>query len=384
MTRQADWDPLAPHVLVNPTATYDDLRRGCPVAYSEKLGWSLFRHADVLRVLHDTETFSSVVSPHLAVPSGMDPPRHAAYRRIVETYFSPPKMALFEPVCREIARDLVERLPRPGVTDMMADFAHHFALHAQCAFTGWPLEIRNRLHDWLTRSQAATLAEDRQAADSLAQEFEDIVEAQLELRRAAGPQAPDDPTTGLLRETVDGRPLSLQEITSILRNWTAGELATIAASIGILISSLARDPALQDELRKAPAGLPAAIEEILRIECPLLTNRRKVRKNTVIGGRTLTAGERVTVIWGAANRDETVFELPDEFHPDRDQHDNLLWGAGIHVCPGAPLARMELKVVMECLLEGIPSWSLVSAERPTLAVLPATGFAGLPIQLDCT
>ena len=382
MTKQADWDPYSPQVLADPIVAYDDLRRGCPVAYSEKLGWSLFRHADVLAALHDTNTFSSVVSSHLAIPSGMDPPAHTSYRRIVESYFGPQQILRFEPVCRQIARQLVERLPRPGVTDIMAHLAHPFALHVQCAFAGWPLEVTDTLRDWMSRSQAATLAGDGKAADSLAQEFESFVTAQLEARRAVGSEAPDDPTTGLLRETVDGRSLSVQEITSILRNWTAGELATISAAIGILVGFLARTPALQHDLRKAPSGLPEAIEEILRIEAPLPSNRRKVLKDTVVGGRTLHAGERVHVMWAAANRDETVFEHPEEFHADRNQRENLLWGAGIHICPGAPLARMELRVVMECLLEGIPGWRLSEAQTPTLAVYPAAGFASLPIHLD--
>ena len=382
MTRDADWDPLAPEVLADPTAAYDDLRRGCPVAYSEKLGWSVFRHADVLEVVHDTEAFSSVVSSHLAVPSGMDRPTHTPYRGLVESYFTAPKMAKFEPTCRQIARERVRRLPRPGGIDLMADFAHPFALDAQCAFTGWPREVQDRLRDWLSRSRQATLAGDRQAGDVLGQEFESIVEAQLESRRAAGPQAPDDPTTGLLADTIDGRALSLEEITSILRNWTAGELTTISASIGILVCFLARDTNLQKELRRSPAGLPAAIEEILRIEAPLLCNRRKVVKDTVLAGRTLAAGERLAVMWAAANRDEAVFEHPETFRPDRDQQHNLLWGAGIHVCPGAPLARLELRVVMECLLEGILGWRLATNEPPPLAVYPSAGFERLPILLD--
>ena len=382
MTRDADWDPLAPEVLADPTAAYDDLRRGCPVAYSEKLGWSVFRHADVLEVVHDTEAFSSVVSSHLAVPSGMDRPTHTPYRGLVESYFTAPKMAKFEPTCRQIARELVGRLPRPGGIDLMAEFAHPFALDAQCAFTGWPREVQDRLRDWLSRSQQATLAGDRQAGDDLGREFESIVEDQLESRRAAGSQAPDDPTTGLLAETIDGRPLSLEEITSILRNWTAGELTTISASIGILVCFLARDTTLQEELRRSPAGLPAAIEEILRIEAPLLCNRRKVVKDTVLSGRTLAAGERLTVMWAAANRDEAVFEHAETFRPDRDQQHNLLFGAGIHVCPGAPLARLELRVVLECLLEGIPGWRLATNEPLPLAVYPSAGFERLPIHLD--
>jgi cytochrome P450 len=382
MIKDNDWDPLAPGVLADPTAAYDDLRRGCPVAYSEKLGWSVFRHADVLGVVHDTETFSSVVSTHLAVPSGMDRPKHTPYRGLVESYFTAPKMAKFEPTCRKIAQERVRSLPRPGGIDLMADFAHPFALDVQCTFTGWPQEIQDRLRDWLSRSQQASVAGDRQASDILGQEFESIVEAQLKSRRAAGSQAPDDPTTGLLAETIDGRALSLEEITSILRNWTAGELTTISASIGILVCFLARDTTLQEELRRSPAGLPAAIEEILRIEGPLLCNRRKVVKDTVLAGRTLAAGERLAVMWAAANRDETVFEHPETFRPDRDQQHNLLWGAGIHQCPGAPLARLELRVVLECLLEGIPGWRLSTNEPLPLAVYPSAGFERLPIHLD--
>jgi cytochrome P450 len=369
-------------MLANPSVTYDDLRRGCPVAYSEKLEWSLFRHADVLEAVRDTETFSSVVSPHLAVPSGMDPPTHTAYRKIVKSYFGPERVMSFEAVCRTLARQLVQRLPRHGVTDIMADLAYPFALEVQCAFTGWPPEVADTLRDWMSRSQAATLAGDKTTAQALAQEFESLVSVQLEARMAAGSQAPDDPTTGLLKETVDGRSLSLVEITSILRNWTAGELATISAAIGILVWYLADKTDLRRDLRKAPSELPAAIEEILRIEAPLPANRRKVVKDTVIGGRILHAGECVNLMWPAANRDETVFEHPEAFHSDRNQRDNLLWGAGIHICPGAPLARMELRVVLECLLEGVPSWGLSETETPIRAVYPAAGFARLPIQIQ--
>ena len=101
-----------------------------------------------------------------------------------------------------------------------------------------------------------------------------------------------------------------------------------------------------------------------------------------MGGRTLAAGERVTLMWPAANRDELVFERAEEFCPGRDQGPNLLWGAGIHVCPGAPLARMELRIVLECLLAGTQEWSLVAAAPPTPALYPAAGWAILPIQLS--
>src|SRR5450755_3051536 len=100
---QPDWDPKSDVVLRDQLAAYDEMRERCPVAYSDFLSWSLFRHEDVVRVLNDHDTFSNAVSKHLSVPDGMDPPEHTEYRRIVESYFRPELMEAFEPQFRAIA-----------------------------------------------------------------------------------------------------------------------------------------------------------------------------------------------------------------------------------------------------------------------------------------
>ena len=115
-----DWDPTSPEIQRDQRAAYDEMRRRCPVAYSEFLGWSLFRHEDVTRVLLEYETFSSAVSQHLSVPSGMDPPEHTAYRRIIEPYFAPNRMQAFEPECRGLAQNVVQDLSGRGQTEFMA------------------------------------------------------------------------------------------------------------------------------------------------------------------------------------------------------------------------------------------------------------------------
>ena len=127
-----DWDPKSNEVMRDQRAAYDDMRRRCPVAHSEFLGWSLFRHEDVTRVLHDHETFSNAVSQHLSVPNGMNPPEHTAYRRIIEPYFSPERMTAFEPVCRDIVVKLVRDLSALGKVEFMADMALPFAEQVQC------------------------------------------------------------------------------------------------------------------------------------------------------------------------------------------------------------------------------------------------------------
>ena len=109
---QPDWDPRSEATLHDQIAGYDQMRRRCPVAYSDYLHWSLFRHADLLRVLNDPDAFSNAVSNHVSVPNGMDPPEHTKYRKTIEPYFAPEQMQRFEPICRNIAADLGSRLPQ--------------------------------------------------------------------------------------------------------------------------------------------------------------------------------------------------------------------------------------------------------------------------------
>lgn len=133
---------------------------------------------------------------------------------------------------------------------------------------------------------------------------------------------------------------------------TVGEIGTISAGVGILAHYVAEHGELQKQLRAEPNLLPPAIEEILRIFGPLVANRRFTTQPVEIGGRTTGEGERITLMWMSANRDKSVFDEPEQFRLDRDQSKSLLWGAGIHACPGAPLARLELRVFVEELLSG--------------------------------
>jgi cytochrome P450 len=377
-----DWDPRSQTVLDDQIAAYDRMRERCPVAYSDYLHWSLFRHADVVRVLNDHETFSNAVSRHLSVPNGMDPPEHTGYRKIVEAYFGPQRMQAFEPVCREIAVDLANDLPDEGETELMDGLAQNFALRVQCAFMGWPEDLHEPLRQWVLKNQAATLGGHRAATAAVALEFDSYIRELLNQRREAGSEAPDDTTTDLLKERVDGRPLTDEEIVSIIRNWTVGELGTISASVGIVAHYLAERPELQRQLREQPSLLPAAIDEILRLHAPLIANRRVTTRAVEIGGRELEAGERVTLIWASANRDEAVFGDPDELRLDRDPSLNLLYGAGIHVCPGAPLARLELRLVIEELLARTRRIALAPGKPPVRAMYPGSGFSSLPLWVQ--
>lgn len=368
-------------VSKDPIAAYDQIRQRCPVAHDERLHWTLFKHEDVVKVLNDPKTFSNAVSRHVSVPNGMDQPEHTVYRVLIEPYFNEKRLAAFEPVCREIAADLVRQSHQNQEFEFVSGFAQIYAVRVQCAFLGWPESMHEPLNQWVRKNHQATLAQDRQAMSEIAVEFDGYIRALLEERRKAGKNAPKDLTTALMHETVNGQPISDEAIVSILRNWTVGELGTIAASVGIVVKYLAERLKLQHQLRYKPQLIPAAIDEILRIHPPLIASRRVVTKPVTIAGHSIEAGERLTLLWASANRDEAVFGNPDEFRNDRDPSQNLLYGAGIHACPGAPLARLELRLIMEELLKGTSRFALGENAEPVHAVYPAGGFDSLPIKL---
>ena len=368
------WDPSSPEVRRDQVAAFDDMRARCPMAHSDQLHWSVFGHRDVSRVLHDPATFSSAVSAtHVSVPNGLEGALHAEFRRIIDPYFAAQEMAAFEPKCRALAIAAVERLPSNHDVEVMAEFAPRYALAALSLFLDWPREFQQPLMHWIRRNQQARCSGDAAAMRAVAAEFDGYVREVLVLRRRGVVEQENDVVTRLLSERVHGRAITDEELVSLLRVWTAGELATVAASVGILVGYLAGHAGFQAKLRAHPAILPEAIDEILRIHPPLLTSRRKTLRETHIGGQTIPAGEILTLMWATANRDPAVFAEPAKMRLDRNPADNLLYGAGLHACPGAPLSRLTLRVLVEELLR---SWRIQPATTivPVNAFYPAAGF----------
>lgn len=375
-----DWDPAAEAVQRDQVAAYDALRQRCPVVHSQSQGWSLLRHHDVLAALLNPETFSSRVSVHVAVPNGMDPPEHGAFRAVVDRAFTPGLGAAFEPRLRRVATDLLaEALDDGDEVEVMAAIGEPFAARAQCAYLGWPAAVVGSLQAWAADSAHATRARDRAQLDRVAARFDAIILGILDITRAQGPQAPDTLTARLLAEEVDGRPLTDAQLVSMLRNWTAGELGTIAAAVGIIAAFLADQPELQQLLRDQPDLRQRAMDEMLRIEAPLIANRRRTTRPVSVGGQAIPAGQPVTLLWPAAQRDPEVFADPTEFRLDRDPGDNLLYGRGPHYCPGEGLARLELGVLLDELLRAVPAFRRPAGTQPVRATYPAGGFSEVRI-----
>lgn len=353
----------------------------CPITHDATRGWSIHGHPEVMQILADHETFSNRVSQRLSVPNGMDPPDHARYRRVIERFFTPERVAAFEPHCRAIANRLASAVAEDSPVDLMARFASPFAAEVQCAFLGWPLELGSWLQDWTAHNQAATRQQERARLAELAQELAAVIDTQLAARRRDGVTADADITAELLHAHVDSQPLKTEEIVSILRNWTAGEVGTISAAVGIVARFLAEHPALQDQLRAEPQWLPDAIDEILRLDGPLPSNRRRATCPVDLAGVRIEPGDRLSLIWPAANRDPRVFDEPDQFRWHRNPDDNLLYGAGIHFCPGASLARLELRVALEELLRATSAIELVPDHPAEPVAWPGAGFELLPLHL---
>ena len=291
-------------------------------------------------------------------------------------------MDAFEPICRAIVGDLIQDVLARDDVELMDELALLAAVRTQCAFLGWPPKLHGPLIEWTRKNSQAALAQDKRALSSLAREFQDFMVDLLEQRRQTGAQPEDDVTAALMQEKVGPQSLSDMDISSILRNWTVGEIGTIAAAIGILVHYLAQHQELQERLRAQPSLLPLAIDEMLRIHGPLIANRRITTRPVEIGGRAIDAGERVSLNWISANRDDRVFDDANAFSLDRDPTNNLLYGAGIHVCPGAPLARMQLRVMLEELLKRARGIALNTESLPTPAVYPASGFTTLPMRIS--
>ncbi len=372
-----DWDPRDAAVLEDQRAAYDGMRARCPVAHSEFLGWSVFGHGDVVRVVSDPGTFTSATK-RLAIPNGMDPPEHTAYRAVLEPSFTPERMAAFEPRSRQLASALLDRLVGRSEIEAIEAFVNPFAHQALCAFMGWPVEHWNRTSVWTHGNQEAAFRQDREAGAALAREFATYVTGILAARRADG--SSDDLMTELIQTTVHDEPLTADQIVSSLRTWTAGH-GTVAAAIGILIRYLAEHFDLQDQLRAEPVLLDRAIAEILRTDGPLVANPRTAARDIQIGGRTISAGERISLMWIAANRDPAVFAIAEQVDLDRPDADNLLFGAGIHRCLGEPLARLNLRVAVDELLRRTSRFELAGSEPPARQVYPSNGLGSLWMRL---
>ncbi len=329
------------------------------VAYSTANGgqWLVFGREALQRVLTESETFSTgyMSDGHMGlIPLSLDPPEHAPWRHLLLKHFGPAQVKTLEPLVRAWAERLVGALEGRQECDFLKSVAEPLPVSVFMLLMGLPLErfdeFRRLVVQMLTPPEPG---EDRatrgQAGAAIA-----AVLAELIAERRRAPK--EDLVSRLLAEEIDGRPLAQAEIMSISYLLFIAGLDTVTNAMTYGIRHLARDQALQGEIRNSPALIPATVERMLRLYTFVNTNRRVV-KDTELDGAPLKAGQMVwCVLWGGSN-DPTG---------ETDGPRHMAFGAGHHICLGMYLARLELKVMYETWFSRIGRFTLAPDDRPAM------------------
>ncbi|MFC6061962.1 cytochrome P450 [Streptomyces ochraceiscleroticus] len=335
------------------------LRERTRVGRTEAHGgaWLLSRYEDVLRALSDDETFSSGSgiffprakgTPRFA-PLEYDPPEHTFFRALMRPAFVRAQAARLAPRVREAVSGLVAPLVARGGGDLVRELCTPLPLIVLGLAIGLTAEAQRDIRE-LTRNMWSRMPKDGSAAGFWPQ-MEELLQREIRLARERGGT---DFLARLVRAERDGRPLTDAELRVMLVGFAVGGHQTTLNALAHLLWTLARDQELQHQLRERPELMPVAAEEALRLWTPADHSTRVTTREVEIGGVTIPAGERVILLTGAANRDPAVFPDPEEFRLDRPPNLHLTFGRGIHFCLGAPLARLEFRIVLEELARHAP------------------------------
>jgi cytochrome P450 len=381
------FDPTDAGFLADPYPTLTELREAAPVFYEESLGrWFVTRHEDVRACLRDRRlgrNFRHVGSEEDFGAEPLDPrrqafwdterwsllwlepPEHTRIRKLVAAAFTPRSVESLRVPSAELAGELLEPHLETGRMELLRDYAQPFSIAVSCRLLGVPTGRERDLLDWshamVKMYELDTTEEQASAATQAAAEFRDYVLGLIDARRT---KPRDDLVTALVEARVDGGRLSDPEIVStIIVLLNAGHEATVN-TLGNGVRALMRH---QDEWRRLVDGevqAAEAVEELIRWDPPLQLFERWVLEDGVeVAGQAVARGEKLALLFGSANRDPRVFPDPDRFDPARpNAAEHIGFGGGIHVCIGAPLARIELEASLRTLVERAPGLEL--AEEP--------------------
>jgi cytochrome P450 len=393
-----EWKPNVSWRDVETSATegtssgYRELLGRCPVAHIPAEGvpgegrvsyWAVLGFDELARSVRDFKTFSSVTpqSGPRILPLQSDPPEHAFYRRPLNRYFDADAIAAKEREIRPIAVEMIEAMIASGEADFVTSFADPFPTRVLCRLLGVADEEWPTHHEWVMAMEEATgdgLADNSEAVpQELAMRILPYVQKVVAARRA---EPADDIVSGMVALEVDGEPLGEMEICFLMITFMLAGHITTTSGVGNLVLRLAADRELQDFLRANPDRIPDAVEESLRIDTPQQAMPRRCAHDVEVGGHTIGAGERVLFNYGSANVDPEHWDQPDVFDLDRADKRHLAFGRGIHMCIGAPLARMEMALTARELLARTSSFEITAPVKR--CVWPRLAVERLPLRLS--
>ncbi|MFL5643780.1 MAG: cytochrome P450 [Chloroflexota bacterium] len=387
------FDPSDPAFIADPYPVYERLRQDHPILWNPGTSqWLISRHADVNRSLRDRRlgrtylhqaTHAEMGRPdppawhgpfHELNDAGMldlEPPDHTRLRRLVLKAFTPRTVEAMRPRIQAIVDGLLDAVAGAGEIDLIADYVEPLPVTVIAELLGIPEPDRHHLRPW---SRDICLMYELDPPDESARkavrasiEFGDYLRALLGERR----QRPGDDLISALAAVVDdGDTLTEQElIATCVLLLNAGHEASVNGA-GNSWWTLFRHPDALARLRADPALIPTAIEELLRFDTPLSLFERWVLAPVEIHGVQLDRGDEIAMLFGSANRDGSAFEKADDIDLARDPNPSLSFGAGIHYCLGAPLAKLELAIAFETLLRRAPGLELVETPgwKPTFVL----------------
>ena len=391
-----DFDPFSISISQNPYPYYAALRAHAPVYRPPGCDYfCVSRHADILRVVSDPETFSSrivailvqsddelliVDKPTLDIgPVDVlaieDPPNHRQQRRIVGGVLTRSFVAGLEPRIRELVRDLLEPMVAAGEGDFMSEVAFALPVRVMVMLLGLPAEDAGRLKSWSDHAVALL------SGVNSPEELQAHIFAGLAFHQYLEAWCQEPPCTPLMHALTDAREqgeLSAREVASIVMQLIIAGSDSSASLMGSAVAALGADAALRQRVQAAPALIRPLLEEILRLETPFQGHFRITTREVELGGVALPSGTRLMVLWASGNRDDAIYDTPDRLLLDRKRNKHLGFGHGLHHCIGAALARLEGRVALEELLtlnprlvddRFVPMWRHSVFVR-TLACLP--------------
>ncbi|NMH95792.1 cytochrome P450 [Pseudonocardia acidicola] len=398
-----DFNPMISPHREDPHLFYRAARER-PVELSPSIGaYMVSRHADLLTVINDPETYSSAAAvpriydnppevvaelegyvPETGYLVNEDEPAHTPIRRVFDAGFTGARVRAMVPRMRERAGELIEAFPS-GQADLVSGYADPFVQTIINAVIGFPAEDAARIQAWtndfvLLWNPLAPVDGKVEAARRL-RDYTDYLQALIDARKA---DRRDDLISDLVHGANGFPAYSDAYAQCIIRGAArvAGYDTTRDAITSTLLVTL-QDRTVRNRVIADPARtIPRVIEEALRRDAPHRGLFRVTTRDTVLGGTPLPAGSPLLLLFGSGNRDETVFPEPDAVNLDRPNvREHLAFGTGVHVCPGAPLARAEIRVAVETLLTRLPGLRLADGYHPSY--IASYFFRGLE-TLDVT
>jgi hypothetical protein len=396
----AGYDPFDPDIRAEPFEYFDKFQRTCPVNHyvypQAHLEWSsrnpmvsrptadfyqAFAHADIVYILQNHELFSSRqgTGPERADPPdgvGMlifaDPPHHTAQRKIVNKALTPRLVAAMEPRITEIAGQLIDGFIADGRVDIATAYCEVLPSMVFAGILGVPVSEVGTFKRWADEIVVGFGGNDAEhqralvAMDELSTYFGRLV-AQRRAALEAGEPPPDDLLTAMITTDYEGRTFDDPEMILALHILVAGGNETTGSALVNGLYQLCCHPEQQALLREDASLMPAAVEEILRYEASPQCQFRTSNIDTEIAGVPIPADAKIAMMYGAGNRDPKVFTDPDTFDITRDvkqlrQH--LSFGRGIHACVGMALARAQLRIGLQVLLDRLPDLRLDESDTP--------------------